>query len=127
MKRISGWRISVDVPLEAIDIFDRALASISTARSNFEIKGYNLWRIEAFSISRPDGPAIIAAIALAAKLANIPEPDIHVNTLPTSNWVEENLKSFTPILVGRFFIHPKHTFLRESCIPEAWGSTILRE
>lgn len=98
----------VEVPKSAADIFDRALAPISAATSAFEIEGSDLWRIEAFAVTRPDEDAVVGAVALAAELADIPEPEIHVMPLPAIDWVAENQKSFQPIIAGQFFIHPTH-------------------
>ena len=102
----SGWTLIVDVPKEAVDIFDRAMTPISLATSSFKIDGSELWRVECFTISRPNENAIVGAIALASKIAGIAEPAVHIASLPTIDWVAENQKSFKPISAGRFFIHP---------------------
>ena len=100
--------MALEVPKAAADIFDRALAPISVATSAFEIEGSDLWRIEAFAVERPDENAVVGAVALAAELAGIDEPEVHVLPLPAIDWVAENQKSFEPIVAGRFFIHPTH-------------------
>ena len=108
MNGVSGWTLALEVPKAAADIFDRALAPISVATSAFEIEGSDLWRIEAFAVVRPDENAVVGAVALAAELAGIDEPEAHVLPLPAIDWVAENQKSFEPIVAGRFFIHPTH-------------------
>jgi len=105
---VSGWTLTLEVPKAAVDIFDRGLAPISVATSAFEINGSNFWRIEAFAVERPDENAVVGAVALAAELAGIAEPEVHVLALPAIDWVAENQKSFEPIVAGRFFIHPTH-------------------
>ena len=107
MNGVSGWTLAPSSKAAA-DIFDRALAPISVATSAFEIEGSELWRIEAFAVERPDENAVVGAVALAAELAGIDEPEVHVLPLPAIDWVAENQKSFEPIVAGRFFIHPTH-------------------
>lgn len=117
---VSGWTLMVEVPKGAVEIFDRALAPISAATSSFEIDNTDLWRVEAFAVTRPDEAAVVGAIVLASELAGIPEPEVRVAPLPAIDWVAENQKSFQPIIAGRFFIHPTHF---DGDIPS--GSTAL--
>lgn len=105
---ISGWTLVVEVPKEATETFERALAPLANATSVFEIPGSPLWRVEAFAVSQPDEDAVVGAVALAAELSGLPEPEIRVLPLPAIDWVAENQKSFQPIVAGRFFVHPTH-------------------
>ena len=109
---ISGWTLVVEVPKEAAETFERALAPLANATSVFEIPGSPLWRVEAFAVSQPDEDAVVGAVALA--------PEIRVLPLPAIDWVAENQKSFQPIVAGRFFVHPTHY---EGAIPP--GATAL--
>jgi ribosomal protein L11 methyltransferase len=117
---ISGWTLVVEVPKEAAETFERALAPLANATSVFEIPGSPLWRVEAFAVSQPDEDAVVGAVALAAELSGLPEPEIRVLPLPAIDWVAENQKSFQPIVAGRFFVHPTHY---EGAIPP--GATAL--
>ncbi len=117
---ISGWTLVVEVPKEATETFERALAPLANATSVFEIPGSLLWRVEAFAVSQPDEDAVVGAVALAAELSGLPEPEIRVLPLPAIDWVAENQKSFQPIVAGRFFVHPTHY---EGAIPP--GATAL--
>jgi len=117
---ISGWTLVVEVPKEATETFERALAPLANATSVFEIPGSLLWRVEAFAVSQPDEDAVVGAVALAAELSGLPEPEIRVLPLPAIDWVAENQKSFQPIVAGRFFVHPTHY---EGAIPH--GATAL--
>jgi ribosomal protein L11 methyltransferase len=110
----------VEVPKEAAETFERALAPLANATSVFEIPGSLLWRVEAFAVSQPDEDAVVGAVALAAELSGLPEPEIRVLPLPAIDWVAENQKSFQPIVAGRFFVHPTHY---EGAIPP--GATAL--
>jgi ribosomal protein L11 methyltransferase len=108
MTGISGWTLAVEVKKEAAAIFDQAFSSIAIATSSFETSDPSVWRVEAFSVKRLDEMAVISAVALAAELAGISEPTVLASALPTIDWVSENQKSFQPIMVGGFFVHPTH-------------------
>jgi ribosomal protein L11 methyltransferase len=108
MTGISGWTLVVEVPKEAVEIFDQAFSPIAIATSSFETSDPSIWRLEAFSVDRPNETAVVGAVALAAELAGIPEPTVHASALPAIDWVSENQKSFQPIVAGGFFVHPTH-------------------
>ena len=108
MTGISGWTLVVEVPKEAVDIFDQAFSPIAVATSSFETSDQSIWRMEAFCVDRPDEMAVVGAVALAAEIAGIPEPTVHASALPDIDWVSENQKSFQPIIAGGFFVHPTH-------------------
>jgi len=108
MTGIFGWTLVVEVPKEAVDIFDQAFSPIAVATSSFETSDPSIWRMEAFSVDRPDEMAVVGAVALAAEIAGIPEPTVHASALPDIDWVSENQKSFQPIIAGGFFVHPTH-------------------
>ena len=107
MTSVSGWTLVLEVPKDAADVFARALAPISSATAAFKT-GSGKWRVEAFAIERPDESAIVGAIALAAEIAGIEEPEVRVVPLPPIDWISKNQKSFQPITCGRFFIYPSH-------------------
>jgi len=69
MTGISGWTLVVEVPKEAVDIFDQAFSPIAVATSSFETSDPSIWRMEAFSVDRPDEMAVVGAVALAAEIA----------------------------------------------------------
>jgi ribosomal protein L11 methyltransferase len=108
MTEISGWTLVVEVPKEAAEVFDQAFSPIAVATSSFETNDPSVWRVEAFSVERLNEMVVVGAVALAAKLAGIPEPTVHASTLPAIDWVSENQKSFQPIIAGGFFVHPTH-------------------
>ena len=108
MTGIFGWTLVVEVPKEAVDIFDQAFSPIAVATSSFETSDPSIWRMEAFSVDRPEEMAVAGVVALAAEIAGIPEPTVHASALPDIDWVSENQKSFQPIIAGGFFVHPTH-------------------
>ncbi len=107
MTGIFGWTLVVEVPKEAVDIFDQGFSPIAVATSSFETSDPSIWRMEAFSVDRPDEMAVVGAVALAAKIAGIPEPTVHTSALPDIDWVSENQKSFQPISLVIFLSIPR--------------------
>ena len=100
MNAVAGWTIAVEVPKQAAEIFDRALAPLAVAITSFGSPNKELWRVEAFLMVPPDEIALASAVALASQIASIPEPDIRVLPIPVIDWVAENQKSFQPISAG---------------------------
>ncbi|EKV28223.1 Ribosomal protein L11 methyltransferase [Caenispirillum salinarum AK4] len=105
------WRIQATVPKEAVPVFEAALEEHATAVLAFEIEDgpeKDLWRLDGFGEGEPDRPAVIAAVAVAAKVAGIPEPEVTIAREQPRNWLAENLQSFPPIRAGRYFVHGSH-------------------
>lgn len=102
------WKIELVVPKSAAPIFATALEPFGLACSSFEIEGGDDWQLEAYSAGMPDKPALTAALALAASAAGIREPSVVCAPLPETDWLAENRKSFEPLSIGRFFVHPTH-------------------
>lgn len=108
MNAFAGWTLSVEVSRAAAEIFAQALEPLAVATSLFETADRSTWRVEAIATERPDTVALVGAIALAARLAGVEEPEIRCVPLTGIDWVRENQKSFQPIPAGRFFVHPTH-------------------
>jgi ribosomal protein L11 methyltransferase len=105
------WRIQATVPKAAVPFFEAALEEHATAVLAFEIQDgpeKDLWRLDGFGEGEPSRPAVIAAVALAAKVAGIPEPEVTIAKEQPRNWLAENLQSFPPIRAGRYFVHGSH-------------------
>lgn len=109
MNAIAGWTLSVEVSREAAETFARALEPLAVATSLFETADPAVWRVEAIAIEQPEGAALVGAMALAARLTGVEEPEIRCTPLQGVDWVSENQKSFQPIAAGRFFVHPTHS------------------
>ena len=104
------WRIRFTLPTEAVEAFETALDPITDVFLCFEDDSDpgQLWQVEAYVHGAPDGPALHAALALAAHVAGIDEPRVEIEHQAARNWLAENLSSFPPIRAGRFFIHGSH-------------------
>ena len=102
------WKIELRVPRHAVKQLVAAIEPFGVTLSCFEIEGQERWSIEAYCEGRPDKAVLEAAVAVASVSAGIAEPKILCDLLPDYDWVAENRRSFKPIKVGRYFIHPTH-------------------
>jgi len=102
------WKIELRVPRHAVEQLVTAVDPFGVTLSCFEIEGQESWTIEAYCEGPPNKAALTAAVAVASASAGINEPDILCDLLPDYDWVAENRRSFKPIQVGRYFIHPTH-------------------
>ncbi len=94
------------VALEAhVGMFEAALEGEASAVSTFEIAGAGAWRIEALVAANSDIPGLRTRVLIAAAALGVVAPEVVVEALPETDWLAENRKSFSPLRVGRFFIH----------------------
>jgi ribosomal protein L11 methyltransferase len=71
-----------------------------------EIARHGPWRIEIFG--EAGDPAVAEAIAAGGTALGRPMPQWSWETLPDTDWVAENQRSFRPFAVGPFWVHPSH-------------------
>ena len=102
------WKIQLRVPRHAVEKLVTAVDPFGVTLSCFEIEGQDIWVIETYCEGPPDKAALEASVAVASVSAGITEPKILCDLLPDHDWVAENRRSFKPIQVGRYFIHPTH-------------------
>ncbi|MCC9620264.1 50S ribosomal protein L11 methyltransferase [Thalassospira sp. MA62] len=90
--------------------FADALYEYCDALSHFERDGDPTapWRIEGFASENYDKAAIEAAVTIMASAVGIEAPTVTFGTYEPKDWVSENLRSFKPISVGRFYVHGSH-------------------
>lgn len=107
------WRIAVTVPEAGLEAFEAALGRFSDAVSMMLPEGADPgegadWRLEAVCRTPPDHTAVEVALTLTAASLGIETPLAEFGRISGRDWLAENLQSFPPILVGRFFIHGSH-------------------
>ena len=91
------------------DMFATELESLCGAVSLFEEEtDTDRWRLEGYCAELPDPDLLANVLSAAAGKADIAIPDIQCLPLPDMDWLAENRKSFPPVRIGRFFIHPSH-------------------
>ncbi|MBE89539.1 MAG: 50S ribosomal protein L11 methyltransferase [Rhodospirillaceae bacterium] len=102
------WKIQLRVPRHAVEKLVTAVDPFGVTLSCFEIEGQDIWVIETYCEGPPDKAALEASVAVASVSAGITEPKILCELLPDNDWLAENRRSFKPIQVDRYFIHPTH-------------------
>ncbi|MGJ3261256.1 MAG: 50S ribosomal protein L11 methyltransferase [Rhodospirillales bacterium] len=101
------WRLEVTVPMHAVQAFETVFEGISVAVTSMGDDDIP-WRVEGYTDSEPDTDAIEAGLAIAADAAGIEVPALNVEFLTPRDWLAENMATFSPLRLGRFFIHPSH-------------------
>jgi ribosomal protein L11 methyltransferase len=107
------WRIAITVPESGLDAFEGALGQFSDAVSMMLPDGADPgegadWRLEAVCRTPPDHTAVEVALAVCAASLGVEAPEPEFGRITGRDWLAENLQSFPPILVGRFFVHGSH-------------------
>lgn len=107
----SNWQISFILPPDAVPFFERALDGDNTALLASEIEtgpDKGKWQLDAIFQDRPDEALLNASLSLAAAAAGIPLPAYNLSELAQKDWLKENLISFAPVSVGRYYIYGSH-------------------
>ena len=86
-------------------MFEAALEGEASAVSTFETMTAGAWRIEALVAATSDIPGLRTRVMIAAAALGVAPPEVVVEPLPETDWLAENRKAFSPLRVGRFFIH----------------------
>ncbi|MHC8492316.1 50S ribosomal protein L11 methyltransferase [Thalassospira sp. SM2505] len=92
------------------EAFAEALYEYCDALSHFERPGDPSapWKVEGFAGEQFDKAGIETAVSIMASAAGIEAPVVTFGRYEPKDWVSENLRSFKPISVGRFFVHGSH-------------------
>lgn len=105
----SFWQVEITVPEVVVAPLEGALDEISVALLCFEVdEAHHIWKIQALCEDKPDPAFLAATLALVSTVAGIEEPSFEVIRLEGRDWLRENLITFPPISVGRFFVHGSH-------------------
>ena len=107
----SNWQISFILSADAVPFFERALDAGNTALLASEIEtgaDKGKWKLDAIFQDRPDESLLKASLCLAATAAGIELPDYQLTELAQRDWLKENLISFAPVSVGRYYIYGSH-------------------
>jgi len=102
------WRLSLTAPGKTVQAFETALEPFCESSSLFEDEAAGLWRLDAYTRDEPDREATSRALAVMAEAIGAAEPDLSVEAMESRDWLADNLRTFPPIVAGRFFIHGAH-------------------
>jgi ribosomal protein L11 methyltransferase len=109
------WRVEITVLLPVVEAYEAALEPFVDAVSWFladpdadERDEASLWRLEGFSRTPIDRTLVTDALDLTAAALGGKAPVAIIEQVTGTDWVSANMRSFTPILAGRFFVHGSH-------------------
>lgn len=106
------WQIRLDAPLTDLEIFEQALAPFLESSTLFEIdEQAQTWQLEGLLGDTAQHAALEECIATAAHENGLNVPPLSLEDLPEKDWLSENRASFTPISVGRFYVHSSYDTL----------------
>ncbi len=105
---ILRWKLQIDVPAAAVDLFTRAIEPFARSAASFGASPDGVWTVEAYAVAPPDQARLTSAMLVAAAAAGIDAPLVRCEPLANTDWLAASLQSFRPVRVGRYFIHPSH-------------------
>ena len=102
------WWIKVTTSNDTAGAFENALEPFCEAVSIFPAETGEGRRIEGFCTARPDPEALSQALSNTAAALGVEPPTAAVEVIAPRDWVTENLGTFPPVEIGRFFIYGTH-------------------
>ncbi|HEX9522876.1 MAG TPA: 50S ribosomal protein L11 methyltransferase [Reyranella sp.] len=93
------------------DALEERLGDAGVVVTSCEISRDGPWRIEIFG--EAEERRVAEAIADGARSLGLPARPWKWETLPDTDWVAENQRSFKPFTVGPFWVHPSHVAEKE--------------
>lgn len=102
------WRVALAAPNAASAAAAAEAFGDCETVSFFEERGGGSWRVEGLARAKPDRGSLLARLALVWLDLAGPPPEPHWERLPQQDWLRANQASFSPLTVGRFFIHGSH-------------------
>jgi len=109
MDAIVQWQLELQGDHEAVTTYEMVMEDFAIAVLRFQVdEAAGLWSLEAIGNDEAPEDAIRFALTHAAKTLGRPCPDYTIAPLVQREWLRENLRSFPPRAVGRFFVHGCH-------------------
>jgi len=103
------WQISIFAERHVIASIEEAFGDLALAISSFELNEDSTeWRTDIITDVPPENADIQGRLALLSGLLGIPTPSCEVRILEAKDWVSEVECSFTPLSIGRFYVHGSH-------------------
>ncbi|OSQ38449.1 50S ribosomal protein L11 methyltransferase [Thalassospira mesophila] len=104
------YNFSFTVKGPHVEAFADALSDYCDALSHSELTSEpdTDWRIEGFAGKAIDKVAVETTVSLMASALGTDTPEVEFGIYEPKDWVSDNLRSFKPISVGRFYVHGSH-------------------
>lgn len=107
------WKLTVEVPQDAVPAIEAALESLDPDNpptvASFEVdEKFRLWRCEAYFAGKPDQASVRTALLAAAKQSKFDLPELNFSKIEDRDWVAESQKQLQPIRAARYYVHGSH-------------------
>ena len=115
------WRVAANVPADARLAVEEILETHCVVVSSMETGDGSAWDVEGFIGVEPDRKAFQKDLARVLKACgHAPEAAFKFDLVPPRDWLAENLASFPPLHIGRYFIYGSHVE-----VPQPAGAVTL--
>jgi len=103
------WEIKVYVPFDALEDLENAFSTAEAVLTRLMEEGpyKNLWEFQVFVREEPKADDLKKLIKKVCGGA-IPGGDPAITFVPKRDWLKENLLTFEPVSVGRYYIYGHH-------------------
>ncbi len=98
------YEISFEIPYHYASTYAECLEPHLDSVSWSAREGVSIARVVGFSNQSPDKGTIKYIIFHISEVVGVRPPRINIERKPTRDWVQDNLKKFPPITVGRYFV-----------------------
>jgi ribosomal protein L11 methyltransferase len=107
------WRLSFDIPLQSADLLGQYLEDCALSVSCYEGADEDHWIVEAIlkmdDSQIPEIEYYQTLISNAAQELGLESPEIVIEPLPDTDWLEQTWKNFPPRQIGQFYVYGSHT------------------
>jgi ribosomal protein L11 methyltransferase len=103
------YQISIQTHQRGAVPYETALSAFCTATTCFEeSEGSPIWWVHGYSEQMIPTEVLELNLLIQAASLGEPMPTYTLVTLPALDWVQENQRSFPPIMAGRFIVYGSH-------------------
>lgn len=103
------WRLSAIVPSHGVAAVEAALDPFCPSLTIFETaEDSGTWRLEGYADVAPDAVAVARAVTDMAAIQGLDAPEVSIDAMAPRDWVAENLQTFDPLSVGRYYVYGSH-------------------
>lgn len=106
------WCVELMVPTSAVLVFQSALEQVG--KTVFAITKMNknsnhtFCFLSALCYELPERATLATLFSVAAAATGVPDTDFTITRVKNRDWLAENLATFSPFVIGRFYIYGEH-------------------
>ncbi len=108
MGKASTWCLSLEVPVEALALFEIALEALGGALVSDHVEDGRAVPVTLHLDLRPSPTEVAALLGAAARATGIETPAFSIEEVLPRDWVAESQRALPPIRAGRFYLHGSH-------------------